>query len=285
MNQKKEALLIFSKPPLPGLVKTRLVATTKFTDEQVADFYSRCLYDVSDLSMQALMELQQENDELVAADPDATKIQYDFFVSTTPASNVEEMKKTFEKIGPWPLEVHYLCDSGANFDEHFNDAFQQIFDMGYESIVSVGGDLPTMPKEHIKQAFRWLEYFNDLGTPGFVQAPCQECGTSLVGYSKDTDIDHTDVYYNVNGRAALDVYVENLAEKNIPNVYLSPIADIDEAQDLAHAVSCMRAIEQAAKYQHDLFVPHRSIQWIDYYNIRAVTPPNANHDPRNYIDE
>ncbi len=287
MAERKNALLVFSKPPIPGMVKTRL--TTEFggflTPEQAAEFFRRSLYDVCEASMHALFELQAQNDALVAEDPEATRITYDFFVSTTPASNVELMKETFDKIGPWPMEIHYLTDAGATFDDHFDDAFKQIFDLGYSSIVSVGGDIPTMPKSHVTQAFQWLDYFLDEGTPGFVQAPCQECGTSLVGFSRNTPIDHQGIYYNLNGRAALDGYVEKLKAENIPSAYFSPVADIDERTDLAHAISCMRAIEQAAKYQPDLFVPRRVLDWIDYMGIVVSTPPNDEHDPRQYIDE
>ena len=287
MTEKKQALLLFSKPPVPGMVKTRL--TTKhggfLSEVQAAEFFKRSLYDVSELAMHALLELQAENDALVAADPDAVKITYDFFVSTTPAENVELMRQTYDAIGPWPMEIHYLTDKGSTFDDHFDDAFRQIFALGYESIVSVGGDIPTMPKSHIQQAFAWLDYFQGLGTPGFVQAPCQECGTSLVGFSRNTPIDHQGVYYNLNGRAALDAYVEKLQEKDIPSAYFSPVADIDEKTDLAHAISCMRAIKQAAVFQTDLFVPQRVLDWVDYMGIQVITPPNDEHDPRQYIDQ
>ena len=68
------------------MVKTRL--TTKhggfLSDEQAAEFFRRSLYDVSEACMHALIEMQRENDALVAADPTADKITYDFFVSTTP---------------------------------------------------------------------------------------------------------------------------------------------------------------------------------------------------------
>lgn len=142
MTEKKHALLLFSKPPVPGMVKTRL--TTKhggfLSEVQAAEFFKRSLYDVSELAMHALLELQAENDALVAADPDAVKITYDFFVSTTPAENVELMRQTYDAIGPWPMEIHYLTDKGSTFDDHFDDAFRQIFALGYESIVSVGGD-------------------------------------------------------------------------------------------------------------------------------------------------
>lgn len=287
MSEKKHALLIFSKPPVPGRVKTRLTKERGgfLTEEQAAEFFRRSLFDVSELCMHALLELQQENDELVAADPHAQAVVYDFFVSTTPAESIDLMKETYNEIGPWPLDIHYLSDSGATFDDHFDDAFSQLFALGYEHVVSVGGDIPTMPKTHITQAFAWLDYYQRLKTPGFVQAPCQECGTSLVGFSYNTPLDHQGVYYNLEGKAALDAYVEKLKEQDIPSAYLSPVSDIDEKTDLAHAISCMRAIAQAAPTQPGLYVPQRVLDWVDYLGLRVSTPPNQEHDPRQYIDK
>ena len=286
MAEKKQALLVFSKPPVPGMVKTRLTVKHGgfLSDEQAAEFFKRSLYDVSEACMHALIELQRANDAAVAADPSVDKITYDFFVSTTPAENMELMRETYDAIGPWPMDIHYLTDKGATFDDHFDDAFKQIFDLGYDAIVSVGGDIPTMPKTHIIQAFQWLDYFESQGTPGFVMAPCQECGTSLVGASRDTPINHQGVYYNLDGKAALDAYMEKIVEKDIPCAYFAPIADVDERTDLAHAISCMRAIERAARYQPELFVPRRVLDWVDYLGITVSTPPNDEHDPRQYID-
>lgn len=284
MTEKKHALLIFSKPPIPGMVKTRLVKSGPLSYEQAAEFFKRSLYDVSELCMRALLELQAQADAAHAEDPETPQVRYDFFVSTTPAENVEAMRATFDEIGPWPLEVNYLTDAGATFDEHFDDAFSQLFAQGYDHVVSVGGDIPTMPYNHIIQAFGWLDYYEALGTPGFVQAPCQECGTSLVGFSRNTPINHQSVYYNTNGVAALDAYVAKLVEQDIPSAYLSPVADVDEMSDLAHAISCIRAIEAAAKTQPGLYVPQRVLDWIEYMGFRVTTPPNENHDPRDYLD-
>lgn len=287
MAERKNALLIFSKYPTPGKVKTRL--TTKhggfLTEEEAAHFFKMCLFDVCEGSMHALMSLQAESDAEVAANPDAIHDTYDFFISTTPAANVEAMKEMFEAVGGWPMPIQYITDSGATFDEHFNDAFAQLFAMGYENIVSVGGDIPTMPKSHLTQSYQWLHYFQKKGTPGFVCAPCQECGTSLVGYSYNTPIDHTGIYYNLDGRPALDGYVEKLQDNEIPSAYFSPVADIDERTDLAHAISCMKAIRLAAKTQPDLFTPRRTLAWCALKGIQVSTPPNEEHDPRQYIDE
>lgn len=285
MAEKRNALLVFSKPPLPGVVKTRMTSEYGgfFTKQQAADFYRYCFFDVCDMGMTALRELQEENDRLVAEDPSADKITYDFFCSTTPAESLAQMEQLFASVSFWKMEPHFLVDKGSSFDEHFNDAFSQLFAMGYESVVSIGGDLPTMPKRHIKEAFAWLDRFQGLGKPGFVCAPCQECGTSLVGYSHNTPIDHTDIYYNLEGRPALDGYVEKLQGTDVPSAYFDPVADIDVAGDLGHALSCMKAIREAGRYQ-DLFVPLRALTWCEMMGIHVVTPPNDNHDPRDYLD-
>ena len=285
MAERKQALLIFTKPPIPGIVKTRMTVDYGgfLTKEQAAQFYRCCFYDICEMSMQALLELQAQNDAAREADPAVDKITYDFFCSTTPASSLDDVRELFDAIGPWPMEVNLLVDAGKTFDEHFNDAFSQLFSMGYESIVSIGGDVPTMPKAHLTQAFQWLEYFQSLGTPGFVQAPCQECGTSLVGYSYNTPINHDGIYYNMEGRPALDGYVEKLVEADIPCAYFDPVADIDEVSDLGHSISCMKAIRAAAKHQ-PLFVPYRTLRWVEFMGIQVSTPPNDNHDPRDYLD-
>ena len=285
MTEKKQALLIFTKPPLSGVVKTRM--TTEYGGflnmDQAASFYKCCFFDVCEMAMQALQDLQAANDALVESDPTADKITYDFFLSTTPKKSLPQVKELFEKVGVWPMEINFIVDQGKSFDEHFNDAYEQIFAMGYESIVAIGGDVPTMPKNHLIQAFQWLDYFQSIGKPGFVYAPCQECGTSLVGFSHNTVMDHTGVYYNMDGRPALDGYLEKLKEADVPSAYFDPVADIDEVTDLGHAISCMRAIEEAARYQ-PLFVPHRTLAWVNLMGITVSTPPNENHDPRDMFD-
>lgn len=179
-----------------------------------------------------------------------------------------------------------MHDKGATFDDHFDMAFKEIFDLGYEAIVSIGADIPTLPRTHVTQAFQWLIYFSEvLGTPGFVQAPCQASGTSLVGFSYDTPINHQGVYYNMDGRSALEGYIEKLVANDIPNAYLAPVADVDEPEDLAHCLSCARALETAAKFQTGLYVPKRVLAWADALGLRVSTPPNENHDPRQFLDE
>lgn len=59
---------------------------------------------------------------------------------------------------------------------------------------------------------------------------------------------------------------------------------MDEGSDLAHAISCLRASRRRPRHQ-GLFVPRRVLNWIDFLGLKVTTPPNENHDPRQYIDK
>ena len=287
MTVKKHALLLFTKPPVPGMVKTRLTKERGgvFTPEMSAEFFKRTMFDVTELCMFALYKLEQENAATLEEYPDADIHEYTFFVSTCPEENVQLLKDTYASIGEWPREFEYIVDHGKTFDEHFDDAFQQIFDMGYDSVLSVGGDIPTMPLQHILDGFHWLDYFDaTTDGSGAVLAPCQECGVSLVGFNKNTPLDHQGVYYAMSGRPALDAYREKAAENNVPIAYLPTVADVDDAQDLAHAVTLMRMIKYAHQFQPELFVPRRTVDWVDALGLTVSTPPNDDFDPRDDID-
>ncbi len=96
--QKKYAILIFSKPPIPGLVKTRLTIERGggFTQEQAAQFFKRSLWDVTELAMWCMDHLYVLNAAEREADPSAPERSYDLFISTTPEKNVALMKETIE---------------------------------------------------------------------------------------------------------------------------------------------------------------------------------------------
>jgi glycosyltransferase A (GT-A) superfamily protein (DUF2064 family) len=277
MAVKKHALLLFSKPPIPGLVKTRLTAEKggPFSPEEAAEIFRRSLFDVAELGCLALFALEQENAAERAADYTADEHQYQFFISTTPRENAEVMKRTFEEIGQWPREFAYLVDEGATFDDHFDDAFRQIFALGFDSVLAIAGDLPLLPREHILNGFRWLQYFlatSELG--GIIQAPSQEVGTSIVGWTRNTPVDHQGVYYSASGRPALDAYIAKAKEKGIPLASMAPVTDINDVSDFAHAASLARALQYSQPFQPDLYVPERFLAWVDWRGIKVGTPPN-----------
>lgn len=284
MKMQKHALIFFTKVPTPGLTKTRMTKEHGgiFTPEEAADLYHAVMLDTAEIGFLAMEQLQKENN---AKSNGAAQNEYSFFVCSTPASDHPRLKEIFSELGPREIPIHYIADEGKDFNEHFNDAFQKVWDLGYDSAVAIGGDLPQMTTSNITQAFHWLNNFaKNYAGLGLVHCPCQACGVSLVGMTKTTPMDFEGVFYNTGGISALDAIINICEDKNIPVAALETVADIDNTEDLAHALSMAHSQSYTNRYQDDVFVPQRFLDWAKDAGLQVCTPPNSNHDPREIID-
>jgi len=277
MSAQKHAFMFFTKAPTPGLTKTRLTSAKGgfLTEEEATDLYTAVMLDVAEIGHAAL-------DQLNAAVGEKGDT-YDFVVCSTPASDMERMRRIFEASFPWP--IRYITDQGKTFNEHFDDGFKQLWKLGYHSAVSIGGDLPSMPVSHIVRAFQWLSYFDSAyETGGLVFCPCQACGVSLVGLTEKTPMDFDGVFYNPEGTPALDAITALSEARGIPAAGLDPVSDIDNAEDLAHALSLARSHAYVGRFQPEVMAPKRFLAWAEKTGITVNTPPNFDHDPREEID-
>jgi len=278
MSQKKHALSLFTKSPQPGITKTRL--THKFggplTDDEAAKFYRMTLLDVAEAIWGALQLCRR-----TAAKGES----YDFIVSGTPESEIPRLQELFHAEFSDAATIRYIVDRGLNFDEHFNDHYRQLFDQGYRSVVCVGGDLPTVAPEFLHRAFQWLAYL-DAGSDrgGMVVAPCQAAGVSLVGLTANADMDFTGVFYNPQGTSALEAVIDIAEARGVPTSVLEALPDVDNTEDLAHTIAVLKAMAYAGTYQPNVFIPRRTLAWIEETRLVVTTPPNTEHDPRGAID-
>ena len=280
-RERKNTLLLFSKPPQPGLVKTRL-STLKdgaFTPEVASALYHCMLFDVAEICCAALADLESEAD----AQADVVDV-YELVISTTPTSNVEVMRKLFEDSGTWPRSITFIADEGASFDEHYNDAFSQAFAAGSDAVLSMGADMPALTKADVIGGFRALHKLDDLPGGGIVLAPDQEMGVSVIGWTRDTDFDHSGVFYHPEGLTVLPAYIEKAQSLGLPALYLPPIPDVDTMADLMHAVTVVQALGYCAQFD-DITPPWRTadaLEQMGWSEIRVM--PNELRDPRETID-
>lgn len=286
MTAQKNALVLFSKPPVPGLVKTRLstIHDGSFSPVQAATLYRRMMLDVLECCMQALDRLEEQNRIERENDPSIPEQTYEMFISTTSPDCIAKMEKVLAEAGELPRSVQLIEDKGKIFDDHFDDAFQQVFNLGFGTCVALGGDIPIMPRNHVVEAFNHLHNFQKLYPEGgIVLAPCQASGTSLVGYTPECGMDNQSVYYNLNGRPALQAYLDKGQELGAHIALLGTVPDVDTMDDLAHVVTVINALEYVAKDQ-DIFLPHRTLDFIRVMKLEVTTPPNRNFDSREEID-
>ncbi len=289
MRERKNALLLFSKVPEPGLVKTRLTTLKDgiFAPEVASGLYHCMLFDVVEIICNAMTRLEERS----AVSPDICNKTgeeihdtYELVISTTPAENVAVMRRLFEDAGTWPRELVIIADEGANFDEHYNHAFSQTWDRGADTILSMGADMPALTVNDVIVGFEALHRLDGVAGGGIVLAPDQEMGVSVVGWTRDTAFDHTGVFYNQDGLTVLPAYIKKARELGIGAYYLPPIPDVDTMADLRHNVTLVEALNYCAEFDGNT-PPWRTADALDqmgWSEIRVM--PNGLFDPRGHID-
>ena len=273
----KNAILLFSKLPQTGKVKTRLtpIKDGKLAPEHAAYLYHCMLFDVVETCCDAALDLAKN----------CPQNTYDIIISA-PRPQGKEMEELFEASGKWPLNLHFIEDKGASFDEHYNNAFDQVWQMGYDTILSMGCDMPALSRPIVVEGFKRLQSLLALKSGGIVLSPDQQMGVSIVGWTKNTKFDHTGVFYNKDGLTVLPAYIQKAQAAGLPALYLPAVPDVDTMMDLYHSVTVVQALEYCGQFQNDLTVPHRSAQamrWLGFKDIRVA--PNDLFDNRQDIDK
>ncbi len=276
MNNRKNALVLFTKYPEPGVTKTRLIEENggALTPEQAAGLYKAMVLDTAEVGLNALAHCR--NTEREAA--------FDLYVSSSPEENVPKVEAMFQSAFPG-ASIGCICDRGKNFDEHFNDSYRQLFAMGYDSVICIGGDLPCITPDLIVRSFNWLARHDTASATGaMVLAPCQAAGVSLVGVTRSAEVDFTGVFYNTGGVSALDALVQIAEGKAIPTALYEALFDVDYMEDLGHIIAVINATAYTAQYQPEIMIPKRTRAIIAEMGLVTDTPPNTSHDPRSRID-
>ena len=283
MRERKNVLLLFSKLPEVGLVKTRLSVLKDgiYPPETACELYECMLLDVVEIIGAALTDLQVESD--ASADDDVRDV-YELVISTTPAANAEAMGALFDG-DEFAVKPTVIVDEGASFDEHYNHAFAQCWEAGADCILSMGADMPALTKNDVRFGFEQLHRLCDVPGGGIVLAPDQEMGVSTIGWTRDTDFTHDGVFYNQDGLTVLPAYIKKAREAGLPALWLPPIPDIDTMRDYFHNITLVHALNYCADFD-DICPPHRTAaKFIELGFAEVIVAPNNLRDPREHIDK
>lgn len=272
----RNAILLFSKVPEAGKVKTRLTPLKdgRLAPEHASYLYHCMLFDVVEICCDAASDLKQTN----------PSNDYDIIISS-PGKQQEQMKALFTESGSWPASLQFIADVGASFDEHYNNSFEQVWNMGYDTILSMGCDMPALSRPIVVEGFKRLEELLTYEKGGIVLSPDQQMGVSIVGWTRHTDFNHTGVFYNKDGLTVLPAYIQKADTLNLPALYLPAVPDVDTMMDLYHSVTVVQALEYCSRFQSDLTSPHRTadaLRWLGFKDIRVA--PNDLFDAREEID-
>ena len=144
----KHAVICFTRVPKPGVTKTRLLPVLK--PEQCAQLHWAFLKDLASLYRQLDAHL---------------------FVAYTPDPDWEKLKSVLPPAG-------YIPQKGRDLGEKMYRCMRKVLELGYESVVLTGADLPLMTAEHLKSGFAVLEE-KDIAI-----GPTTDGGYYLIGMKK-----------------------------------------------------------------------------------------------------
>src|SRR5262245_2339170 len=224
----KEALVLMAKAPLPGEVKTRLIGL--LSPVEAAELYVNFLADTF-----ALMEetrAERENLSLV--------------LSYTPEGQ-EEAFEAVERQGS-----AMIAQRGNGMGERLHNCFADLFESGFDSVVIIGGDSPTLPLNFLIDAFDLLENLRDL-----VIGPAEDEGYYLIGMRS---LDQR-IFENIpwGTSSVLAATRERVLERGF-NLRLLPVwYDVDTPQGLERLREELKSERDSAKCTRQFLKKHHGV--------------------------
>jgi rSAM/selenodomain-associated transferase 1 len=192
----KNALIIFVKTPVPGLVKTRL--QPDLTKRESAQVYIAFLKDLD------TKFYNRDN--------------YACWYAVSPELFDEHL------LGRIIHLDNYFLQNGCDLGERMNHAFQTLFSEGYNKVVLIGSDLPSLPSGIISQAFQKLDS-NDC-----VIGPSRDGGYYLIALKNPLPTLFQGLVWSSS--SVYNKTIKFLDKTGVTYFRLPELADIDTAEEL-----------------------------------------------------
>ncbi|MGH7217439.1 MAG: TIGR04282 family arsenosugar biosynthesis glycosyltransferase [Nitrospiraceae bacterium] len=153
------ALVIFAKAPIPGEVKTRLCPP--LTPDEAATLHGSFVLDMLERTKLAVTTRQ---------------LPFHRYLACAPSSNLVFFKIMEERQG-----VRLLDQVGEDLGERMHHTFLELFAKGYQQVILVGTDVPTLPLTVYQEAFAML------GRSDVVLGPALDGGYYLIGLTQPAE--------------------------------------------------------------------------------------------------
>ena len=220
------ALVIFAKAPIPGQVKTRLCPP--LTPDEAATLHGSFVLDMLERTKLATTKL---------------KLQFDRHLACAPSASHVFFKIMEERQG-----VKVIDQVGDDLGARMHNAFETLFARGYQRVLIIGTDVPTLPLEHVKQALTMLEQ-HDL-----VLGPALDGGYYLIGLTRPIQALFRDISWSTD--QVLKRTQENAATAGLTTALLDPWRDVDTLDDLQALIEANAA--DAKKPKNDRVFSNRT---------------------------
>lgn len=189
------ALIVFTRAPLPGRTKTRMMPYLK--GEECALLHEAMLKDIS---------------------RECRKCRANLFISYTPSEGLQSLRSIFGK------NCEYLLQEGEGLGERMHHAIENVLFKGYSSCILIGSDIAELQGEDLEKAFDRLERAD------LVFGRSRDGGYYLVGIKKAWreafDLDR------YGHESVFEETLSRLKERGLKIAYARTLYDLDTKEDL-----------------------------------------------------
>ena len=202
LTPHQAALVIFAKAPVPGEVKTRLCPP--LTPDEAATLHGSFVLDMLERTKLAVAKLQ---------------LPFHRYLACAPSSELVFFKIMEERQG-----VRLLDQVGADLGQRMHHTFVSLFTKGYERVLLVGTDVPTLPLSVYQDALTLLDKSD------VVLGPALDGGYYLIGLKKPAEQLFTQVPWSTD--QVLAVTQQNAKTLGLSVSLTTAWRDVDTIEDL-----------------------------------------------------
>ncbi len=239
----KKSVLIFSKVPAIGFVKTRLSQTTILSDSEV----------------NLIAEAMLKDTIIIASRSKANIIEIGYYPEHS-FNKLEKIVDSIQKTHDLTIPISYHLQQGSSFDERFESVVQASIDNGNDFIVVLGADLPYMPSSLINSAFTHLNLKENLNN--IVIGPAGEGGVYLVGLSRSFIPSWFRKFKLFTDGVEIIQIAKFCKLEEIELYLLTPLVDIDIEEDLVSLLAFIEVLK-IAENNDNFHYPHYTIKAIE----------------------
>ena len=243
LRMPQNIILIFSKVPVPGLVKTRLTQNTCLSENDVALIAKAMLKDTISLSSSS------RADQI-----------YLGYIPQNQKSILSRIVEDLRKDGNLNKSVEYILQEGSNFDQRFSSVVNSAFIKGANNIIVLGADLPYLEPKLLNKTFNLLS--QGIKEKKVVIGPANGGGIYLVGINQEFDYRWFTEYQLFRGGVEIIQFSGFCKIKGINLALLPAFGDIDLEEDLVSLIAYIKALSISKTYS-GFFYPYYTAKVID----------------------
>jgi len=246
----KSTIVIFTKVPIPGLVKTRLTQNTCLTELDSAKIAEAMLKDTIS----------------IASKTNADIIQVGYFPDEK-AGKLHEIADCVRTDGYLSKPIDFIPQKGSNFDQRFGSVVKESFEKKIALLVVLGADLPFLDPKIINTALEYL--VKKANEKPIIIGPSTGGGMYLIGLTKDFNPSWFSDYHLFSGGLELSEFANFCRDNKFLLISLPPYGDIDIEEDLVTLISYIRVLKNSKK-TIGFYFPHYTAKIIEDLNLLIV---------------